>query len=726
MFRWKWWVISLWILLLALSLPFGRLVSSELSSGFGETNTESQLGVDILDQDLGFAKSSITLVFNSPDLVYSDPVFQNEVERVLSSLMHSEATITMSITPYNSGDQFMVSEDGQTIYAIVYMDVSVDDAMNMVSRLREGITSDILGLWTTGGIPIFYDMNVVSEHDLRRAESVAFPVILIVLIVVFGSVVAAGLPVIIGVVSIVITSSLVYLLAQVTDISIFVLNIATLLGLGVAVDYSLLVVSRFREEFSGHAVDEALARTMATAGKSVLFSAVTSILGLSGLLLFDFMMLRSLGIGGVTVMVLSLCAAMSLLPAIIATLGNRVNSLRLVKISVGIHGFWSGLANWVMRNPIRVIVPLTTLLILLAVPFLGVKLGAPWASILPPEVESREGFDILNREIGPGETSPILVVYKSQTRVLAEKNIAVIYDLVEQLKNHPSVIRTESILSIAPNLSLEEYQELFSGNLYSANLEMSRAVGQISSEKATFIKVVPSEEIMHDDTKELVQSIRSMSVGGDLKMYVTGGTADLMDSIDVIYGSFPVAIIYVLVTIYIALFSLFRSIVLPLKAVIMNGLSIFATYGALVFIFQEGNLQGVLGFESMGYTDAIMPIVLFCITFGISMDYEVFLLSRVKELYDENGNNTASVALGLERTGRIITSAALVMILVCGSFALADIVIVKMFGVGLGLAILIDATLVRALMVPAIMRVMGDLNWWCPNLNPRRLWTKSS
>jgi RND superfamily putative drug exporter len=318
------------------------------------------------------------------------------------------------------------------------------------------------------------------------------------------------------------------------------------------------------------------------------------------------------------------------------------------------------------------------------------------------------------------------VVYKSQDRVLAEKNVAVIYDLVEQLNNHPSVIRTESILSITPNLSLGEYQELFSGGLYSADLEMSRAVKQISSEDATFIKVVPSEEIMHDDTKELVESIRSMPVGGDLKMYVTGSTADLMDSIDVIYGSFPVAIIYVLVTIYIALFSLFRSIVLPLKAVIMNGLSIFATYGALVFIFQEGNLQGVLGFESMGYTDAIMPIVLFCITFGISMDYEVFLLSRVKELYDENGNNTASVALGLEKTGRIITSAALVMILVCGSFALADIVIVKMFGVGLGLAILIDATLVRALMVPAIMRVMGDLNWWCPNLNPRQLWTKSS
>lgn len=719
-------MISSWLLLLALSLPFGRLVSSELSSGFGETNSESQLGVEILDQDLGFAKSSITLVFNSPALVYSDPVFRNEVERVLSSLMRSEPTITRSITPYNSGDPFMVSEDEQTIYTIVYMDVSVDDAMNMVSRLREGITSDVLGLWTTGGIPIFYDMNIVSEHDLRRAESVAFPIILIVLILVFGSVVAAGLPVIIGVVSIVITSSLVYLLAQVTDISIFVLNIATLLGLGVAVDYSLLVVSRFREEFADLAVDEALGRTMATAGKSVMFSAVTSILGLSGLLLFDFMMLRSLGIGGVTVMLLSLCVAMTLLPAIIAVLGNRVNSLRLLKIPVGIHGFWSGLANWVMRHPIRVIVPLTTLLILLAVPFLGVKLGAPWASILPAEVESREGFDILNREIGPGETSPILVVYKSPTRILAEPNLTVMYDLVQQLNNHSSVIRTESIFSIAPNLSLRGYQELFSGGLYSADLEMARAVGQISSDEATFIKVVPSEEIMHDDTKELVESIRSMPVGGDLKMYVTGGTADLMDSIDVIYGSFPIAIIYVLVTIYIALFSLFRSVVLPLKAVIMNGLSIFATYGALVFIFQEGNLQGILGFESMGYTDAIMPIVLFCITFGISMDYEVFLLSRVKELYDENGNNTASVALGLERTGRIITSAALVMILVCGSFALADIVIVKMFGVGLGLAILIDATLVRALMVPAIMRVMGDLNWWCPNLNPRKLWAKLS
>ena len=209
--------------------------------------------------------------------------------------------------------------------------------------------------------------------------------------------------------------------------------------------------------------------------------------------------------------------------------------------------------------------------------------------------------------------------------------------------------------------------------------------------------------------------IRSTGVvQGDMTLHVTGGTADLIDAIDAIYGSFPMVILYVLVTIYIALFLLFRSVLLPIKAVLMNGMSIFASYGALVLIFQQGYFQDVLGFTALGYIDAILPVMLFCIIFGLSMDYEVFLLSRVKEIYDETGDNTYSVAQGLERTGRIITSAALVMVLVCASFAMADIVIVKMFGVGLGLAIIIDVTLVRAILVPALMRVMGRLNWWAP------------
>ena len=712
-YKFRWTVIAIWAIILLAALPLGRLVTSELSNGFGRLDTEAQHGVDVLDEVMGFTKSSITVVFRSDTYTYLDEIFRVEVEDVLGNLIASEEAATGFVSPYNSGDPFMVSEDGHTIYTLIYLDTSVDEAMDMMPELRSKLLPTELELWTTGGIPIFYDMNIVSESDLRRGEMVAFPIIMLVLILVFGSLVAAGLPMIIGAVSIIVTSALIFLLTQITDISIFVLNIATLLGLGVAIDYSLLFINRFREEIDVHAIDESVAVTMSTAGKSIMFSAITSLIGLSGLLLFDFMMLRSLGIGGVTVMLLSLLVSMTLLPAMVSVIGTKINAIRIMPAMNIVSNFWHGLARWVMRHPLPVVLPLTIFLLLLGTPFLRANLGAPWASILPDHVESRQGFDILNQDIGHGEGSPILIVYESSTSVLSADNIQTMYEMTQRLSGDPAVRRIESIFSIIPGLTLEQYKNSFV-DMVGTDPQLTAVFNNMATNTATFIKVIPVNEIMHDETKDLVNRIRSVSIRGDLNQYVTGGTADLMDSIEVIYSSFPLVIMYVLLTIYVALFLLFKSVVLPLKAVIMNSISIFATFGALVFIFQEGHLKGLLGFETMGYIDAMMPVVLFCITFGISMDYEVFLLSRVKEVYDQTGDNALSVAVGLERTGRIITSAALVMILVCGSFALADIVIVKMFGVGLGLAILIDATLVRALIVPALMRIMGRFNWWSP------------
>jgi len=724
MYKWRWVVIGTWVLILLLAMPFGRLVTDELSSGFGRTDTESQKGIDILEQDMGLTQASVTVVFQSESLNYTDQEYRDEVNRALTTLSEARPEVASFLTPYKSGDPFMVSDDGKTVYAVVQLEQTLDEAMEGIPHLRENLESNILSIWVTGGIPIFYDINIVSEHDLRRAETVAFPLVLVVLVIVFGSLIAAGLPLLMGGCSILVTAALIYALAQFTDMSLFVLNIATLLGLGVAVDYALLVVSRFREELVNLEVREALAITMSTAGKSVIFSAITSILGLSGLLLFDFMMLRSLGIGGVTVMILSLTVALTLLPASIAVLGTRVNSLRIFPTIRGIKNFyfWHRLASWVMNHPIRVIVPLMIFLIVLGLPFLRVNLGAPWASVLPKEVESRAGFDVLSEEIGQGESGPTMVVYSSPTSVFSPSNIEALYTLTQALSSNPAVSRAESVLSLYPDFSLKEYQDKFAANLNGIDPISKQLINTYAKKNATYIKVVPSYGIMSEETKELVRTIRShpMPAGSDMTMYVTGGTADIMDSIEVIYGSFPSVVIYVLITIYIALFLLFRSVVLPLKAVIMNGMSIFATYGAVVLIFQDGYLQNILGFDSTGYVDAVLPIVLFCITFGISMDYEVFLLSRVKEIYDKTGDNTASVSYGLEKTGRIITSAALIMVLVCGSFALADIVIVKMFGIGLGLAILIDATLVRALLVPALMRIMGNFNWWAPFINNRK------
>jgi len=309
-YRWKWKVITLWILILLLSLPAGPMLMSELSNGFGRVDTEAQQGLDILDDQLGFTQSSVLLVIQDDDMQYTDAAFQSEVERISTVLTTDIDVVTGVLTPYSSGDLNMVSDDGRTMYAVVSMDIDIDSAMDMVPDIKSNVGSDVLDVWVTGGIPIFYDLNVYSEEDLQRAEMVAFPVILLVLILVFGSLIAAGLPLIMGVISVVVTAALVLLLTQATDISVFVLNIATFLGLGVSVDYSLLFVSRFREEIKNRDVPDAIGVTFSTAGQSILFSAVTSILGLSGLLFFDFMVLRSVGIGGVTVMILALLLAL--------------------------------------------------------------------------------------------------------------------------------------------------------------------------------------------------------------------------------------------------------------------------------------------------------------------------------------------------------------------------------------------------------------------------------
>ena len=696
------------------ALPALGRVNSVLSAGFGRTDTESQRALDVLDDRLGFTQASVTVVFHSDDLVYWEPTYRSEVDRVLNTLRGTDILVALVQTPYSTGNPRMGSQDGHTMYARVFIDADLTEAPDMVPDLREPLESDLLQVWVTGPLPILFDMIEVGEEDLRRAEMVAFPIVLLVLVVVFGSLVAAGLPLIMGATTIVVTAALVYILGQAMEMSVSVLSLVTLLGLGVSIDYSLLVVNRFREELQHREIGDAVGVSFSTAGRAILFSAITSILGLTGLVYFDFMFLRSLGVGGAGVILASLLVAMTLLPAVIGVLGRKVNSLSLIPLRVGSGGLWQWVAAWVMRRPWLVIVPIIAFLLLLGAPFLGLKLGAPGASILPSDVESRQGSDLLLRELGPGELAPIIVVYTSSTSVLAPDNVAAMYRLAHSLDGDPRVSRVESIVTIDPAITLEEYQAIYADPDVLKGQESVVVAEQMATQDAAFMRVYPRHGRMDEDTKELVTEIRSSSDRGDMTMYVTGITADLMDSIEVMYQDFPKVIVFVLITAYLALFLLFRSVVLPLKAVLMNGMSIFASYGALVFIFQDGHFQNLLGFTAEGYTDAIMPIVLFCIIFGLSMDYEVFLLSRVKEIYDETGDNLGSVGLGLARTGRIITSAALTMVLVCASFALADNLIVKMFGVGLGKAILIDATLVRAFLVPALMRIMGGLNWWAP------------
>ena len=461
-------------------------------------------------------------------------------------------------------------------------------------------------------------------------------------------------------------------------------------------------------------------------------------LGLAGLTLIGVTGLRSLGLGGVIVVSLSVALALTLIPAVLGALGYRVNALRVLPGgALRETGRWAWLATRVMRHPLLVLLPILVFLLPLGSPFLRVRLGTPFASILPRGAEARQGWDLLNQEFGEGQVSPTLVVVSSDGTVRTPERVGALYDYTRELAGLPGVTGVQSI--VGPDLRLggdngvlstaaldkEAFQRFLSRPdlipIPELRERVQATLGELSAEDATFIRVFNDYPTNSPEARQLVKEIRSFNPGEGLSRHVSGATAGLMDGTSALYREVPKALAFVVVSIYLALLVLFRSVVLPLKAVVMNFLSISASFGALVFIFQEGHFQGLLNFQAQGYLEASVPVILFAILYGLSMDYEVFLLARVKEEYDLSGDNTASVALGLERTGRIITSAAMILVVVAGSFAIGDNVIVKALGVGTALAVFLDATVVRALLVPATMRLLGRWNWWAPSFLQRWL-----
>ena len=724
--RFRWWVIGGWVLVFLVSAAFAPRVTSQLKHGFGDLDTESRAALRLMTEELGFTESSVTLVFSSDSIDVDDPVYAVEMERAVAPLRQMPEVVRV-VTHYTVPGDTFVSEDRRTTYVFVELDASLDEAVDLVEPIRDSLGETELDVWVSGGIALFADLSIYSERDLQRAELITIPLLAILLLIVFGSVVAAGLPVAMGALSVVTTLALVFMVAQATDMSIFVLNIASFLGLGMAVDYSLLMVSRFREELQsrnntvhpepvegwslqkkpGSTIASAVTTAIETSGKAIVFSAGTSVIALSGLLFFDMMMMRSLGVGGITVILFSMLIALTLLPALFTVLGHRVDRLSIWRRRTVRGGFWFNLSQWVMRHPIAVIVPTTAFLVLLGLPFLNVNLGSPWASILPEEAESRQGQELVNERFGPGELAQVILVETSPTSTLSPQNIAANIEFVERMENDPRVVRVDSIygtdlpaVGTPPAVSdetLTAFDELVSDDL-----------------RTQTIRIVPVHSPTADETKALVSDIRSNPTGGDMTVLVTGITADQLDNVDSMYSDFPRVIVYVVIVTYIALLLLFRSVLLPLKAVALNALSILASFGALVFVFQQGNFQQLLGFTADGTIEATVPILVFSVVFGLSMDYEVFLLSRVKEEYERTGDNTRAVAVGMERSGRIITSAAAILIVVSAGFATGDILIIKMLGLGTAIAVLVDSTIVRALLVPALMRVMSRLNWWAP------------
>jgi len=723
--RRRWLVVGGWALVLLAALPFAPRVGGALSAGgFILDDLESARAKALLGTELGLPPSALVVVFHSPTLEAGTPAFEvpaAEAMRDLPAADHVARVVPHLLAPRQ------ISADRHTAYDIVFLDLPPDDSPEALPILRAALRpAPGLEVALAGGPAFYGDVQTVSEQDLQRSEVISLPLAAVTLLVVFGSVVSAGVPLAVGGAAVVVALAVIFILASLMPMSIFVLNLATLLGLGLGVDYSLLMTSRFREELATRTgkpdqVAEAVRITVATAGRAVFFSGLTVLLGLLGLVLFEFMILRSVGIAGAVVVGLAVVAALTLLPALLAIIGTRIDRLAVRRVTArpGADGPWARLARAVMRRPLAVLVPTLAFLLILGSPFLHVRFNAPDASILPSSVPSRAAFDRLEREFGEGELAPIVLAIRTVGPATSDSNLALLRDYSDRLAADPRVRRVESLVDVDRRLSLEQYQLLYGDPNGPRDRYVQTILGATTKGDLTAFTLFTPFGPNRDEGRDLVADLRApesaLAPPAGMSVLVGGGAADVTDVVSRVAADFPRTATFIIVTTYLVLFVLLRSVILPAKALLMNSLSIAASFGALVWIFQDGNLSALLGFQPLGFVETTQPVILFCVLFGLSMDYEVFLLSRMKEVWDRTGDNTEAVAAGLERSGRIVTSAALIVVVVAGSFAFADIVLIKALGIGMAIAVALDATVIRALLVPATMRLLGDWNWWIPD-----------
>jgi len=720
----RWWVVTAWAVLLVAAVPLATQSSGALrAGGFIRQDLESARSKQLLHEELGLPEAAVAVVFYSPTLRAGEPGFEAAAGRAVADVAGAPHVVGIASHALATNQ---VSPDGHTAYDVVFLDLPADDSPLALPGIRAALVDPPeLEVGLAGGPAFYGDVQEVSESDLQRSELISLPLASLALLLVFGSVVAASLPLAIGGAAVLIALAAIFLVASATPMSIFVLNLATLLGLGLGVDYSLLMTSRFREELAARggtreAVPDAVGATMATAGRAVFFSGLTVLLGLFGLVLFEFMILRSVGIAGALVVGFAVLAALTLLPALLAIAGPNIDRLRVRPVGATTveDGPWARLANRVMDRPIAVLVPTLGLLLLLGTPFLHVRFNAPDATILPDSVPSRQAFERLTDAFGPGPFAPIVLAVRTDGAATTPDNLARLYDYSRALAADPRVTRVDSLVDVDPRLTLPQYQLLYSSPGGPPDRFVQEALAASTRGDLTAFTITtpygPNEQSGRDLVRDLRAGNGSLLPPTGLTVLVGGGAADVEDVVAGIAAEFPRTAVFILLSTYIVLFLLLRSVLLPLKALAMNTLSIAASFGALVWIFQDGNLSAIFGTRPLGFVETTQPVILFCVLFGLSMDYEVFLLTRMREAWDRTGDNRAAVAHGLERSGRIVTSAALIVVVVAGSFAFADIVLIKALGLGIAIAVALDATVVRALLVPATMRLLGRWNWWVP------------
>jgi RND superfamily putative drug exporter len=705
-------VIALWVVLVVLSGAASAGLGDLLTNRFSVPGSEAERGRDLLSehfQERG--DGDFTLVAQAKTGTIDTPGFRREVaaaaQRGATEVDGARAGLVQKASP-------------QLAYVQITTPLENDDAANKTTAMRTAI-GEVPGAKTylSGAPAVNHDTEEIYNDDLQKGETIAVPIALLVLLFMFGTLGGAVLPLAFALATIPTTLGIVWIFAHFMDMAVYVQNIVTLIGLAIAIDYSMLVVFRYREQLdAGDEPHEALRTTMATAGRATLFSGLVVALGLALLVLMPLPFMRSMGVGGLIVPLVSILASATLLPALLAVMGRKVNSLRLVPrrlLASRAHteaGFWSSLARSIMRRPILYFAVSAAVMLALASQAMRIDLTSGDNRGVPTTTVSTKGLALLEDTLGPGALSPHIVVVDtgrpggvwSSASVRSQRRLAV--DLKDDPEAQASTIQSPA--AFVPRPGEPDPKTL-------ARLEEANLVD--SSGQFLQFRVAGQHDTGTPEAVDLVHRLRDTYVPQSgfpaQASYITGAAAFGVDFLDKAYDAFPWLIAAVLVLSYLLLLRAFRSVVLPLKAVLMNLLSVGATYGVLVLLFQD-ELGKAVGFQTSPEIDGWIPIFLFAMLFGLSMDYEVFLLSRMREEWDRTHDNEAAVARGLERTGRIITAAAIIMIAAFSGFMFGSFVGLQEFGVGLAAAILLDATVVRMVLVPATMKLLGDWNWYLP------------
>ena len=694
---------------------FGVSTGADFRSN-NDVPSESQRASRLITAELPHGAPTFALIASSTTLTAGDAAFRTAFQSALAPLS-SDPRVTAVTTPYSAGggavNTQMVSADGHHAMAMI----ALRDGTTQTYRIvRSRISSPSLQLLATGGQPVQSDYNRITNDDAARSEHLSIPASLILLLMVFGSLMAALLPLGVALFATFGALAMLSLVTRAMDVDSAASNVTIFLGLGLGIDYSLFIVSRFREEMRrGRGVEEALRTSYATAGTAITVSGLTVAIGFSGLLVFTHTWMFAFGLAVIGVVLLSIVGALCVLPALLSLLGEKVDRFRVLRRRERSdeQGFWHRLATAVMRHPVAVLVPSVLLLLLPLASFVQITTGTDHLTDLPTTAESRQGAELVSTQFPPGvQTTVSVVLHWSDGPALTAAHVGQVYDVQRALAAVPGVLSVDSIVS-STRYTRAQYQQLYSGPRSAWPAEATAAVQQSVGGDIIGLRVNSGVTERSVAARHLVTAVRSVAAPSGAEMLVTGPTASDMDFVSYIYSRVPWAMGFVVLMTYVLLFLLFGSVVLPLKAVLMNLLSITGSFGALSWIFVQGHLSGLLNFTPAPI-DPVLPVILFCVLFGLSMDYEVFLLTRIQEEYRRSGDTRRAIAAGLERNGRLVTGAALIMVVVTGCFAVSDVVVIKIIGFGGALAILLDATIVRALVVPALMCLMGRANWWAP------------